>query len=195
MSSGIIDEYGIKSPLSQNALSEAMPFNLMFECELGPEGKNVGFLRPETAQGVYINFNRLLDNASLPFAVAQVGSAFRNEIKPANGLVRCREFQLAEIQHFFDPKSPPTQKLLKSNMNDLVLPIWSSIDQEAGKGISAKKVSDLEDVPEIVLWYLAKTFQFLTSIGIDQSKIRFRQHLGSVLNMYIFIRLTKRTGI
>lgn len=63
------------------------------------------FLRPETAQGIFVNFKRLLEynQGQLPFAAAQIGSAFRNEIAPKSGLLRVREFTLAEIEHFFDP--------------------------------------------------------------------------------------------
>ena len=63
------------------------------------------YLRPETAQGHFINFGRLLDfnNGKVPFASAQIGKSFRNEIAPRQGLLRVREFVMAEIEHFVDP--------------------------------------------------------------------------------------------
>lgn len=66
---------------------------------------NIRYLRPETAQGIFVNFKRLLEynQGRLPFAAAQVGNAFRNEISPRSGLLRVREFTMAEIEHFFDP--------------------------------------------------------------------------------------------
>lgn len=68
-------------------------------------------MRPETAQGIFVNFKRLLEynQGRLPFAAAQIGNAFRNEIAPRSGLLRLREFTMAEIEHFFNPneKSHP----------------------------------------------------------------------------------------
>ena len=72
-------EYGCKTA-SGEAFSPSFPFNLMFKTSIGPEGTAVGFLRPETAQGLFVNFRRLLDmNAQkMPFAAAQIGLGFRN---------------------------------------------------------------------------------------------------------------------
>jgi glycyl-tRNA synthetase len=72
-------EYGCKS-VSGEPFSPSFPFNLMFKTSIGPEGTSVGYLRPETAQGLFVNFRRLLDmNASrMPFAAAQIGLGFRN---------------------------------------------------------------------------------------------------------------------
>ena len=74
----------------------------MFATAIGPTGLIKGFLRPETAQGIFLCFKRLYDfnNARLPFAGAQIGKAFRNEIAPKSGLLRVREFEMAEIEHF-----------------------------------------------------------------------------------------------
>lgn len=68
----VIKELTIKAPDTGNELSEALPFNLMFETQIGPTGTQRGFLRPETAQGIFINFRRLLDynNSRMPFAAA-----------------------------------------------------------------------------------------------------------------------------
>lgn len=102
--SAAIKELNIKAPDTGNDLSEAIPFNLMFETQIGPTGNQRGFLRPETAQGIFINFRRLLDfnNGRMPFAAAQIGLGFRNEIHPKQGLLRVREFTMAEIEHFVD---------------------------------------------------------------------------------------------
>jgi glycyl-tRNA synthetase len=72
-------EYDCKAP-SGDRYSPSFPFNLMFKTSIGPEGTSVGFLRPETAQGLFVNFRRLLDlNANkMPFAAAQIGLGFRN---------------------------------------------------------------------------------------------------------------------
>lgn len=95
----------IKAPDTGNDLSEALPFNLMFETMIGPTGQLTGYLRPETAQGIFINFRRLIEfnNGRMPFAAAQIGLGYRNEIHPKQGLLRVREFTMAEIEHFVDP--------------------------------------------------------------------------------------------
>lgn len=80
----VIKTLCIKAPETNNDLSEAMPFNLMFETQIGPSGYLKGYLRPETAQGIFVNFRRLLEfnNGRMPFAAAQIGLGFRNEIHP-----------------------------------------------------------------------------------------------------------------
>jgi glycyl-tRNA synthetase len=84
MLNATIKKLKIKAPDTGNDLTDAHPFNLMFETQIGPSGNLTGYLRPETAQGIFINFKRLLDynNGRMPFAAAQIGLGFRNEIHP-----------------------------------------------------------------------------------------------------------------
>jgi glycyl-tRNA synthetase len=88
-------------------LTEARPFNLMFKTQVGPvaEESAVAYLRPETAQGIFVNFGNVLDTMrrKLPFGVAQIGKAFRNEITPGNFTFRTREFEQMEIEYFVKP--------------------------------------------------------------------------------------------
>lgn len=121
-----IRELAIKSPDTGNDLSEALPFNLMFETMIGPTGQLRGFLRPETAQGIFINFRRLLEfnNGRMPFAAAQIGLGYRNEIHPKQGLLRVREFTMAEIEHFVDPANKKHPKFYR--IKDLCLPLFSA---------------------------------------------------------------------
>ncbi|MEN9920609.1 MAG: hypothetical protein RL538_502 [Candidatus Parcubacteria bacterium] len=99
----MIVEKGFKSPKG-NPLSKARTFNMMFESRIGatagPEGQV--YLRPETAQGIFVNFKNVLDSMSpkIPFGIAQVGKAFRNEIAPREFLFRVREFEQMEIEYF-----------------------------------------------------------------------------------------------
>jgi hypothetical protein len=80
----------VAAPTTGTVLSEPFPFNLMFPTSIGPAGNMPGFLRPETAQGIFVNFRRLLtaNGGKLPFAAAQIGLAYRNEIAPRGGLLR-----------------------------------------------------------------------------------------------------------
>lgn len=87
------------------------------------------YLRPETAQGIFVNFKRLLDynQGRLPFAVAQIGNAFRNEIAPKAGLLRVREFTMAEIEYFFDPAEKSHSKF--HNVKNTTMTLYSAHNQ------------------------------------------------------------------
>nr|CAB3484381.1 unnamed protein product [Digitaria exilis] len=76
-----IREFGIVAPDTKNPLSDPYPFNLMFQTSIGPSGLSPGYMRPETAQGIFVNFKDLYyyNGNKLPFAAAQIGQAFRNE--------------------------------------------------------------------------------------------------------------------
>lgn len=88
-------------------LTEPRPFNLMFKTTVGPvdDENSIAYLRPETAQGIFINFKNVLDstNRKLPFGIAQIGKAYRNEITPRNFIFRVREFEQMEIEFFVKP--------------------------------------------------------------------------------------------
>jgi glycyl-tRNA synthetase len=88
----VLRKYAMRSPSTGNALTDPIPFNLMFPTSIGPTGQLKGFLRPETAQGIFVNFKRLLEfnQGRIPFAAAQIGAGFRNEISPRQGLIRVR---------------------------------------------------------------------------------------------------------
>ena len=88
-------------------LTEPRPFNLMFKTSLGPieDENSFAYLRPETAQQIFINFKNVVDSTSksLPFGIAQIGKAFRNEITPRNFIFRVREFEQMELDYFVKP--------------------------------------------------------------------------------------------
>jgi glycyl-tRNA synthetase len=93
-------------------LTEPRQFNLMFESHAGAvkdEGSKV-YLRPETAQGIFLNFKNVVDTSrvKIPFGIAQVGKAFRNEVNPRNFIFRSREFEQMEMEWFCAPDEAPT---------------------------------------------------------------------------------------
>ncbi|HUT34662.1 MAG TPA: glycine--tRNA ligase [Planctomycetota bacterium] len=96
-----------RCPECGGELTEARQFNLMFKTFMGPveEGAAVVFLRPETAQGIFVNFENVMASARLkpPFGIAQIGKSFRNEITPGNFIFRTREFEQMEIEYFVKP--------------------------------------------------------------------------------------------
>jgi len=98
----------------------------MFKTDIGPTGHLGGYLRPETAQGIFLNFRRLIEfnNGRMPCAGAQVGLAFRNEIHPKQGVLRVREFAMAEIEHFVDPADKSHVKF--DTVAHIKLPLWTA---------------------------------------------------------------------
>ncbi|MDP8260263.1 MAG: glycine--tRNA ligase [Candidatus Gygaella obscura] len=97
-----------KCPECGGELTQGKKFNLMLETHLGPVDDSAAkvYLRPETAQGIFVNFLNVLNSArpKLPFGIAQIGKAFRNEITPGNFIFRTREFEQMEIEYFVNPK-------------------------------------------------------------------------------------------
>ncbi len=93
---------------NRDSFTESRQFNLMFKTYMGPveDSANIVYLRPETAQGIYVNFHNIRESArkKLPFGIAQIGKAFRNEITPGNFIFRTREFEQMEMQYFVKPE-------------------------------------------------------------------------------------------
>jgi glycyl-tRNA synthetase len=167
---------------------EVFPFNLMFQTMIGPGSQRRGYLRPETAQGMFTDFQRLLRfyRDKLPFGAVQIGKSYRNEISPRQGMIRLREFTQAEAEIFVHPeeKNHPRftryaeyevplfgQKQQQENSAPLVMTMRQAVDA----GIIAN---------EYVAYYVALTHQMLVRIGVKPDKLRFRQHLCDELAHY-----------
>jgi glycyl-tRNA synthetase len=190
-SPGEIDEllvkYGCKGP-SGNPYSPSFPFNLMFKTSIGPEGTSVGYLRPETAQGLFVNFKRLLEyNAQkMPFAAAQIGLGFRNEIAPRSGLLRVREFCMGEIEHFVNPadKSHPSFDTVKAK----TLVLFGRDDQLGSGKTKTMTIGDAVDTGlvnnQTLGYFMARTQLYMERIGMDPKRLRFRQHLTTEMAHY-----------
>lgn len=114
----IIEENDIKCPnCDKRDWTKVRKFNLLFPVNLGiVEGdQSLAYLRGETAQGMFINFKNVMESnrVKLPFGIAQLGKSFRNEITPGNSVFRTLEFELAEIEYFFDPKENNWEELFE----------------------------------------------------------------------------------
>ena len=105
----IVEKLGLTCPNDGGPLSKPRQFNLMFKTFMGPieEDASVIYLRPETAQGSYVNFKNVQQSSrkKLPFGIAQIGKSFRNEISPGNSIFRTREFEQMEMQYFVRPEA------------------------------------------------------------------------------------------
>ncbi|KAL0429679.1 UNVERIFIED_CONTAM: Glycine--tRNA ligase, mitochondrial 1 [Sesamum radiatum] len=230
-----IKGYGITAPDTKNALSDPYPFNLMFQTSIGPSGLSSGYMRPETAQGIFVNFKDLyyFNGNKLPFAAAQIGQAFRNEVLyavilidllhefvhlsirglalillsallhmpdnllkksslqysrslPRQGLLRVREFTLAEIEHFVDPEDKSHPKF--SEVSKLEFFMFPREDQVSGR--QARRIQIGEAVSQGIVnnetlgYFIGRVYLFLTQLGIDKDRLRFRQHLANEMAHY-----------
>ncbi|WEW57088.1 Glycine--tRNA ligase 1, mitochondrial [Emydomyces testavorans] len=186
----LIKRLDIRNPDGNNEVLPPIPFNLMFRSTIGPSAAAPVYLRPETAQGQFLNFRKLLEynNNIMPFASASVGKSYRNEISPRSGLLRVREFLLAEIEHFVDPRSGKKHDRF-DEVQHLELPFLDQSTQLAGQ-TTTKHLSLGRAVEEKVVnnetlgYFLGRTYQFFLKIGVDKSKLRFRQHLAKEMAHY-----------
>lgn len=182
----LMQRFNMKSPISGNDLTPPIEFNLMFNTQIGPTGLVKGFLRPETAQGIFVNFKRLLEfnQGRLPFAAAQIGNSFRNEISPRSGLLRVREFTMCEIEHFCDSKDHPKFDSLK----DTAMLLYSANNQEQGKPAEILTIGEAVSQGivnnETLGYFMARIYLYMLAVGIDAKKLRFRQHMGNEMAHY-----------
>ncbi|OUM59943.1 hypothetical protein PIROE2DRAFT_54824 [Piromyces sp. E2] len=185
---GLIKKFDIRSPEAGNPVSECTLFNLMFETQIGPTGALKGFLRPETAQGQFLNFKRLLEynTGSMPFASAQIGKSFRNEISPRQGLLRVREFTMAEIEHFVDPENKNHHRF--DEVKDIECVFYPANNQMEGKGTVTTTIGKAVESGMVnnqtLGYFIARIYLFLIKIGIKHEKLRFRQHMANEMAHY-----------
>ena len=150
--------------------------NLMFNTTIGAGNSGrAGFLRPETAQGMFTSFPSLYRHfrEKLPFGAIQVGKGYRNEISPRQGMIRLREFNMAELEYFIDPEMPLKHDFSKWSEHEFNL--ISEAEGEIKQSISAAVDAGIVR-HDTVGYFIAMTHDFLVKVGIDESKIRFRQH-------------------
>ncbi|MBI4150228.1 glycine--tRNA ligase, partial [Candidatus Woesearchaeota archaeon] len=187
----LIKENKIKCPQCKGELGEGRQFNLMFQTQVGPAADESAksYLRPETAQLIFADFKMITDTTrlKLPFGVAQIGKAFRNEIAPRDFLFRCREFEQMEIEYFIHPKQVNECPYVKEVLNHRML-VFSSEMQEKNqqpKEMSMKEALDKKIIktPWHAYW-LSKMHQWFTGIGATPSKFRIRQHLPTEKSHY-----------
>lgn len=187
----LIKKFEIRSPSTGNEFDPPRAFNLMFQTSIGPGVTTPnGYLRPETAQGQFLNFQKLLDfnQQSMPFASASIGKSFRNEISPRSGLLRVREFLMAEIEHFVDPESGKKHprfaevrdtKMTLLNRKTQLEGSTKTDEVTIGDAVSSGLVDN-----ETLGYFIVRIQAFLLKLGVDKSKLRFRQHMANEMAHY-----------
>ncbi|KYK20991.1 hypothetical protein AYK21_01185 [Thermoplasmatales archaeon SG8-52-2] len=177
-----VKQNNINCPNCGDNLKDAYPVNLMFSTKIGIGNERAAFLRPETAQGIFIDFHLLYRFAreKLPFGVIQVGRGYRNEVSPRQGIIRLREFSMAEAEVFIDPeeKTHPNfekEKGKELNLFDNVNEMKLSVEKSVDTGVINNQA---------LAYYMYLTQEFLFSAGIDPEKFRFRKHADNELAHY-----------
>lgn len=186
----LIKKYELKNPATGVEPSPPVPFNLMFQTAIGPSSNVAGYLRPETAQGQFLNFAKLLEfnMGNMPFASASIGKSYRNEISPRAGLLRVREFLMAEIEHFVDPEGGKKHPRFPE-VENVELVLLDRHTQLSGKTTTQKMtigqaVKDKVVDNETLGYFIARIHLYLERIGADMSKVRFRQHMANEMAHY-----------
>ena len=158
--------------------------NLMFNTIIGAGSSGrPGFLRPETAQGMFTSFPALYrhNRERLPFGAVQVGKGYRNEISPRQGMIRLREFNMAELEYFINPHEAQQHDF--STWNDkpvnLIAEGHGELEMTFGQAIEKNIIRH-----PTVGFFMGKTYDFLRNIGIDVERLRFRQHESDEMAHY-----------
>ena len=179
---------GIECPsCSDAAWTAAQPMNLMFSTQIGAMSSGrTAFMRPETAQGMFMLYPALYRHfrQKLPFGAIQTGKGYRNEISPRQGMIRLREFNMAELEYFIDPENPPHVDLARRT--EIVTLVPDPDGPHAGEtrmGFGAALDAGIVR-HSTVAWFLARTWDFLVEVGIDPAQIRFRQHASTEMAHY-----------
>lgn len=180
----VIAEYELVCPACGAGLAgqAVEAFNLMFATSIGPGDAQPGYLRPETAQGIFVEFPRLKEYArnTLPFGVTQIGRAYRNEISPRRSIIRTREFTQAELEYFIDPE---TDEPDLEAIEDVEVTLYPAAEQNEDDGEEiettiGEAVADGTISSPWVAYFLGVAKPWYDAVGVDMDQFRFRQHLA-----------------
>ena len=176
-----LSEYDIKCPsCSAHDWAGSAPMNLMFPTSIGPVGTGrSAFLRPETAQGMFTNFPSIYRHFKqrLPFGAVQIGKGYRNEISPRQGMIRQREFNMAELEYFIDPEAHVDLKHIEKI--DTLLNLVPDPKGPHSDPLSSLMITALESGivrHPVVGHFMIETHRLMVLLGIDADRMRFRQH-------------------
>jgi glycyl-tRNA synthetase len=177
-----MQRHKVECPDCGGLFGEPQRFLTMFETTIGPYSGSVGYGRPEAAQNIFVEFNRLYNTARerLPFGVIQIGHALRNEISPRQGLIRLREFTIADLEFFFDPEEPCCNYL--GVVDNEILPILLCNTRlkecEDTTDITVREALDQKIIhSEWQAFFMAMAKRLLIDLGVPAEKQRFIEKL------------------
>jgi glycyl-tRNA synthetase len=177
-----IDRSEIKCPDCGGEFAHPNQFLTMFKTTIGPYSDSIGYGRPEAAQGIFVEFNRLYGIAreKLPFGVMQIGHALRNEISPRQGLLRLREFTIADLEFFFDPDDPQCISLgeIENEKLNLLLSEKRKTGSEEIAELTVKEaISNGIIKSSWQAFFMAQAKRLLIDLGVGPEKQRFIEKL------------------
>jgi glycyl-tRNA synthetase len=188
----VVDEHNLTCQNCGASFEKANDFNLMFKTNVGPvqDESGIAYLRPETAQLIFADFKLVTDNArlKLPFGIAQIGKAFRNEISPRNFLFRCREFEQMEIEYFIREDMFKNCPWINDDILEHEIQLYSAEMQDSQK--SAKKMKLKYALEHDIIkspwhaYFLGSFHQWFISLGAKADNFRIRQHLPTEKSHY-----------
>ncbi len=182
----IIKKNNLRCPRCAGKFESLQEFNLMFKTQVGPIDGATTFLRPETAQLIFINFKLAAENArkKLPFGIAQIGKAFRNEISPREFLFRSREFEQMEIEFFTKPNQINKCPLINEIKNKKVNLLTADMQNKKKLHQEVKAESLLKLTSQWHTYWITKHYEWFLNLGINKENLRLREHKKSELAHY-----------
>ena len=173
-----------KCPECGGILGSPQYFVTMFKTNIGPYGEEPAYTRPEAAQGIFVDFHRVLEvmREKFPLGIAQVGTVLRNEISPRQGPIRLREFTIMDFELFFDPEKPECPYL--EEVKDDKLFIVTEETRKKGK-TETTRITTVEALGKRIVkspwmaYFMAQSTRFLSQLGIDQRNQRFFEKLST----------------
>ncbi|MEM2272765.1 MAG: glycine--tRNA ligase [Candidatus Bathyarchaeia archaeon] len=173
-----IKEHDVKCPECGGPLSEPRYFLTMFQTTIGPYSENIGYGRPEAAQGIFTEFKRLYEQIRerLPIGFAQIGHALRNEISPRQGPIRLREFTIIDLEFFFDPENPKCHLLdeVADEKLRLILAENRLRGDESPVELTVREIVDKGYVMvEWLAFFMALAKRLAVSLGIPEDTQHF----------------------
>ncbi len=177
-----IEKTTVSCPECGGAFGEPKYFLTMFQTTIGPYSEAIAYGRPEAAQGIFVEFNRLFETAreKLPFGALQIGHALRNEISPRQSLIRLREFTIADLEFFFDPEEPGCY-LINEVVDEKLRFLLAEERQKGSEKIVEVTVSDalkkgyVKAEWQVAFMALAK--RLLVGLGVPADQQRFIEKL------------------
>jgi glycyl-tRNA synthetase len=155
----------------------------MFKTSIGAGKGKTAYLRPETAQGMFVNFSQVYryGREKLPVGAVQVGRAFRNEISPRQGVIRLREFSQMEAELFIHPddKSWPRFDSVKDQKIPLIPNDGAARTMTLDEAVKTKIMAN-----QALAYFVWLTYKFALDVGLDPARVRFRQHLKTEMAHY-----------
>lgn len=170
-----IQENKIRCPECGGELGQPSSFNELFRTTIGPYSEDIGYCRPETAQGMFTNFRRLSEIArgKIPFGVAQIGRCLRNEIAPRQGPIRLRELTIMELEMFFDPDDEQCNRFEEVS-KEIIRILPERLQAEGEKTpIEISTREAFEDQHIVSAWnayFMALAKKFILELGVPESK-------------------------